>query len=130
MGEHARPLPLPGLLQALPAWPRPVLADEADGLPGRQARSSLVPEKAPRNVSFSPERGIEMTFTGGMGKMAVLPLFGRFIPKAAETERWLERFPKEVASRCDDWASALARVPDERRGVGHIRRRAGPCDPH
>ncbi len=52
-----------------------------------------------------------ISFDGGAGKLAVLPLFGHDLRPAAETERWLETFPDEVRERCEAWASCLAEFP-------------------
>lgn len=97
---------LPELIPS-PLWPVKGSAYQAD------VPILLVMEKAPTSIEQGGE-GIKITFDrgeGGMGKMVVLPLYGHVLLRADDTEKWLKKFPRDVAARCDAWAARLAEFP-------------------
>lgn len=86
-------------------WPAPESVFHAD------VPLLLVLSKAPRSIAYGAAEGITVTFPGGMGKAALMPLFGHVAQRAEDTEKWLRQFPAEVAKRCDAWAKRLAEIP-------------------
>jgi hypothetical protein len=70
----------------------------------------VVFEKSPVEIAAS-DGGLAFGFDGPAGHVAVLPLYGQYHPKAAETEKWADGLPNDVAAACDFWAEHLAEVP-------------------
>lgn len=70
----------------------------------------VILENAPTRIEPS-DGGIALAFDGPAGHVAVMPLFGQYHPKAAETEKWAAGLPADVAAACDFWAEHLAEVP-------------------
>jgi len=74
----------------------------------------LVFENAPKSVELRKENGklrFMVSFPSRTGRLALLPLFGHDVRKAADTEEWLREFPAEVKKQCDAWAEDLREFP-------------------
>ncbi len=66
----------------------------------------------PSGVSFNSSTGITFNFSSGPVKIAVMPLFGRKILKAADTEQWLKGLPTDVTAQVNNWAARLSQFPN------------------
>lgn len=71
----------------------------------------LVFEKNPKKISYSKEKGIEFSYSGKAGKIAMIPLFGNKPLNTQETEKWLEKLPDEISKRCAKWSKLLKLIP-------------------
>lgn len=58
------------------------------------------------------QNGVSFNFTNGSHKMAVMPLFGGKILKAADTEKWLAGLPADVINQANDWTNRLSYYPN------------------
>jgi hypothetical protein len=71
-------------------------------------------DQDPQAIAMKPgDDGNQFTisFAGGSGKFAMVPLFGHDIQAASVTEGWIKDFPSEIAQRCDAWAKRLGEFP-------------------
>lgn len=69
-------------------------------------------DKPPRALEAEKQGGLRIE-SGGKGcRVLVLPIFGEFLPRASDTEKWSQAgLPKDLVDRCDWWAAHLDRVP-------------------
>lgn len=71
----------------------------------------LVFQNLPTSISRPSEGGVDVSFSGGAGYMAILPLYGRNVLRAATTEGWAQAFPASVKQQASWWTSHLCSFP-------------------
>ena len=71
----------------------------------------LVFQNKPNSIKHSSEGGIELTFASTAGYTSIMPLFGRDILRATQTEGWSVSLPANVAQKAQWWASRLCSFP-------------------
>lgn len=86
------------------------------GVPWSSAFQADVPvlvvfEHLPTSIRQSTVGGVELAFAGGAGRLAVMPLYGRFIQRAADTQAWASAVPSIVAQKARWWSQRLCDFP-------------------
>lgn len=71
----------------------------------------LVFQNQPTGIKLSSEGGVEVTFSGAAGRIAILPLYGRDHLPASQTESWYNNLPTGVQQKIQFWAPRLAYFP-------------------
>ncbi len=71
----------------------------------------LVFQNQPTAIKLSSEGGVEVTFSGAAGRIAILPLYGRDHLPASQTEGWYNNLPTGVQQKIQFWAPRLAYFP-------------------
>jgi len=71
----------------------------------------LVFQNQPTSIKLSSEGGVEVTFTGAAGRIAILPLYGRDHLPTSQTEGWYNNLPTGVQQKIQFWAPRLAYFP-------------------
>lgn len=66
-------------------------------------------EHRPASISLSD--GLELTFAGPAGKVAIMPAFGAKVFDPAETAQWNQTLPSGVVKQCRTWSRVLRDYP-------------------
>ncbi|RLB80409.1 MAG: hypothetical protein DRH15_07610, partial [Deltaproteobacteria bacterium] len=65
----------------------------------------------PSSIKQSAEGGVDISFSGASEYMILLPLYGRKVLRASETEGWSEGLPNNVVQKAQWWADHLCAYP-------------------
>jgi len=68
-------------------------------------------QNRPASIASPSSGGISLNFTGQAGSLTVTPIYGRYHPRASETEGWSGGLPSAVRSRIQWWASRSCEYP-------------------
>jgi len=68
-------------------------------------------QNPPTSIKQSSEGGIELTFNGQAGNITILPLYGRDVLKASNTENWSTGLPQNVIDKANWWSQRLCEYP-------------------
>jgi len=71
----------------------------------------IVFENQPTAIKHSTEEGVDLSFSGSAGYVTLLPLYGRDVLRASETETWAQGLPTEVSQKIQWWADHLCAYP-------------------
>jgi hypothetical protein len=72
-------------------------------------------QNPPSSIARSPEGGIDLSFSTGVGYTTLLPLFGRDHPNSTATEGWASSgaVPATVMAKINFWVSHLCSFPSD-----------------
>lgn len=71
----------------------------------------LVFQNNPTSIVKGSGGGVDLSFSGGAGALAILPFDGRYTRKITETESWASGLPTAIRDKAAWWASRLGQYP-------------------
>lgn len=71
----------------------------------------LIFQNQPVSIKASIEGGVELTYGGSVGKMVILPLYGRNHLEALQTENWYNNLPASVMAQINFWVPRMGYFP-------------------